>query len=196
MASADAPMKGIATLLEAFAKLRTERDLGSCSSPSPEPGGRTEQLVDRLGIADAVTLRHGVSDAELVEVMGSAEMACVPSLYEGFSLPTAELMACATPLVVVPGRGDPRGRRGRTATAPTWSTPGDVGELEHAIGRAARRPRAPGSGWARPAAAGRWSASAGAPSPRPPPRRTRTIAATVPTARPRRTRPEDIRADR
>ena len=26
MASADAPMKGIATLLEAFAKLRTERD--------------------------------------------------------------------------------------------------------------------------------------------------------------------------
>ena len=27
MASADAPMKGIATLLEAFAKLRTERDL-------------------------------------------------------------------------------------------------------------------------------------------------------------------------
>ena len=32
--------------------------------------------------------------------MGSAEVACVPSLYEGFSLPTAELMACATPLVV------------------------------------------------------------------------------------------------
>ena len=27
MASADAPMKGIATLLEAFAKLRTERDV-------------------------------------------------------------------------------------------------------------------------------------------------------------------------
>ena len=32
--------------------------------------------------------------------MGSAEVACVPSLYEGFSLPTAELMACETPLVV------------------------------------------------------------------------------------------------
>jgi glycosyltransferase involved in cell wall biosynthesis len=27
-------------------------------------------------------------------------VACVPSLYEGFSLPTAELMATATPLVV------------------------------------------------------------------------------------------------
>ncbi len=43
---------------------------------------------------------NGISDAELVDVMGSAELACVPSLYEGFSLPTAELMACATPLVV------------------------------------------------------------------------------------------------
>ena len=43
---------------------------------------------------------HGVSDAELVALMGSAEVACVPSLYEGFSLPTAELMACETPLVV------------------------------------------------------------------------------------------------
>src|SRR3546814_9810802 len=32
--------------------------------------------------------------------MGSAWLACVPSLYEGFSLPTAELMACETPLVV------------------------------------------------------------------------------------------------
>ena len=52
MASADAPMKGIATLLEAFAKLRTERDVSSCVLVTrPEPGGRTEQLIDQLGIA-------------------------------------------------------------------------------------------------------------------------------------------------
>ena len=49
MASADAPMKGIATLLEAFAKLRTERDLELVLVTRPEPGGRTEQLIDRLG---------------------------------------------------------------------------------------------------------------------------------------------------
>ena len=54
----------------------------------------------KLGIGDHVRFVHGVSDAELVELMGSAELACVPSLYEGFSLPTAELMACASPLVV------------------------------------------------------------------------------------------------
>ena len=42
-------MKGIATLLEAFAKLRTERDVELVLVTKPQPGGRTEQLVDRLG---------------------------------------------------------------------------------------------------------------------------------------------------
>src|SRR5690349_11582141 len=42
MASADAPMKGIATLLEVFAKLRTERDVELVLVTKPVPGGRTE----------------------------------------------------------------------------------------------------------------------------------------------------------
>lgn len=100
MASADAPMKGISTLLEAFAKLRTERELELVLITKPQPGGRTEQLIEALDLGDHVRFVHGISDAELVEIMGSAEVACVPSLYEGFSLPTAELMACETPLVV------------------------------------------------------------------------------------------------
>ena len=134
MASADAPMKGIATLLEAFAKLRTERDVELVLVSKPQPGGRTEQMVDRLGIGDSVRFMHGVSDAELVELMGSAEVACVPSLYEGFSLPTAELMACATPLVVSRAGAIPEvvGDDGECADL---VTPGDVGELEQALER-------------------------------------------------------------
>jgi glycosyltransferase involved in cell wall biosynthesis len=134
MASADAPMKGIATLLEAFAKLRTERDVELVLVSKPQPGGRTEQMVDRLGIGDSVRFVHGVSDAELVELMGSAEIACVPSLYEGFSLPTAELMACATPLVVSRAGAIPEvvGADGECADL---VTPGDVGELEQALER-------------------------------------------------------------
>ena len=132
MASADAPMKGIATLLEAFAKLSVERDVSLVLVTRPEPGGRTEQLIDQLAIADRVTFVSGVSDEELVEVMGSAEVACVPSLYEGFSLPTAELMACATPLVVSRAGAIPEvvGPDGQCADL---VTPGDVGELEAAI---------------------------------------------------------------
>jgi glycosyltransferase involved in cell wall biosynthesis len=134
MASADAPMKGIATLLEAFAKLRTERDVTLLLVTRPEPGGRTEQLIERLGIGDHVEFVSGVSDAELVEIMGSAEVACVPSLYEGFSLPTAELMACETPLVVSRAGAIPEvvGPDGECALQ---VTPGDVGELTTALVR-------------------------------------------------------------
>ena len=98
----------------------------------PEPGGRTEQLIDKLGIEEHVSFVHGISDAELVEVMGSAEVACVPSLYEGFSLPTAELMACETPLVVSRAGAIPEvvGPDGECADL---VTPGDVGELDAAL---------------------------------------------------------------
>jgi len=132
MASADAPMKGIATLLEAFAKLRTERDVELILVTKPQPGGRTERLIEKLAIGDSVRFAHGLTDAELVELMGSAEVACVPSLYEGFSLPTAELMACATPLVVSRAGAIPEvvGPDGECADL---VTPGDVGELLHAL---------------------------------------------------------------
>jgi glycosyltransferase involved in cell wall biosynthesis len=132
MASADTPMKGVATLLEALAKLRTERDVELVLVTRPSPGGRTEQLIERLDLQDCVRFVHGITDAELVDLMGSAEIACVPSLYEGFSLPTAELMACETPLVVSRAGAIPEvvGPDGECADL---VTPGDVGELYDAI---------------------------------------------------------------
>jgi glycosyltransferase involved in cell wall biosynthesis len=132
MASADAPMKGIATLLEAFAKLRTERDVELILVTAPKTGGKTEKLIDKLSIKDAVRFVNGISDAELVELMGSAEVACVPSLYEGFSLPTAELMACATPLIVSRAGAIPE-VVGPDGYAAELVTPGDVGELTVAL---------------------------------------------------------------
>jgi glycosyltransferase involved in cell wall biosynthesis len=132
MASADAPMKGIATLLEAVAKLRTERDVELILVSKPVPGGRTERLIDRLGIGDAVRHVSGLSDVELVELMGSAEVACVPSLYEGFSLPTAELMACGTALVASRAGAIPE-VTGPSGEAATLVEPGDVGQLAVAI---------------------------------------------------------------
>lgn len=132
MASADAPIKGISTLLEAFAKLRTERDLELVLVTKPTEGGPTERLIDQLGIEEHVTFVNGISDAELVDVMGSAEIACVPSLYEGFSLPTAELMACETPLVVSRAGAIPE-VVGPDGLCAIQVTPGDVGELTGAI---------------------------------------------------------------
>jgi glycosyltransferase involved in cell wall biosynthesis len=164
MASADAPMKGIATLLEAFAKLRTEREhLELLLVSKPRPGGDTERVVDRLAIADHVRFVHGLGDAELVEVMGSAEVACVPSLYEGFSLPTAELMACGTPLVVSDAGGIPE-VVGPDGLCADLVPPGDVGALARALARLvddpARRERYGAAGRARVEELFSWRAAA------------------------------------
>lgn len=132
MASADAPLKGISVLLEAFAKLVVERDLELVLVTKPKEGGVTEKLIDKLGIADRVSFANGLTDDELVALMGSAELACVPSLYEGFSLPTAELMACETPLVVSRAGAIPEvvGPDGLCADV---VEPGDVGALTTAL---------------------------------------------------------------
>ncbi len=99
VASADSPLKGVATLLRAFAKLMTERDVSLTVVSQLSPGGPTERLVSELAVGEKVRFVHGISDTELAELYASAEIAVVPSLYEGFSLPAVEHMASGTPLV-------------------------------------------------------------------------------------------------
>jgi glycosyltransferase involved in cell wall biosynthesis len=98
-ASADVPLKGLVPLLEAVAKLRTERAVELVVVGRPKAGGPALQAVQRLGLEDAVRFVSGVAETELVDLFGSAQVGVVPSLYEGFSLPAVELMACGTPLV-------------------------------------------------------------------------------------------------
>jgi glycosyltransferase involved in cell wall biosynthesis len=168
MASADTPLKGIATLLEAFAKLRTERDVELLLISKPKPGGQTERLIDRLSVGDSVRFVNGISDAELADVVGSAEVACVPSLYEGFSLPTVEAMACETPLVVSRAGAIPEviGLDGECADL---VTPGDVGELaaalEGLLDDPARRARMGAAGRERALAEYSWRGGGGATPP-------------------------------
>jgi glycosyltransferase involved in cell wall biosynthesis len=99
VASADSPLKGVATLLAAVAKLTVERDAQLTVVGKPAPGGPTERLASDLALGDRVRFVHGISDTELSELTASAEIAVVPSLYEGFSLPAVEHMASGTPLI-------------------------------------------------------------------------------------------------
>jgi glycosyltransferase involved in cell wall biosynthesis len=133
-ASADVPLKGLVPLLEAVAKLRTERDVELVVVGRPREGGPARQAVERLGIGDAVRFVHGVPEQELVDLFGSAEVGVVPSLYEGFSLPAVELLACATPLVATTAGALPEvvGPHGESAL---HVPPGDPEALATAIGQ-------------------------------------------------------------
>lgn len=99
IASADVPLKGIANLLQAVAKLRTERDVELQLVSRLESDGPTGKLIAELGISDIVHISSGLSDEDLAGLLASAEIACIPSLYEGFSLPAVEAMASGTPIV-------------------------------------------------------------------------------------------------
>jgi glycosyltransferase involved in cell wall biosynthesis len=96
--------------------------------------GPVATAIERYGLEGAVDFVKGISDAELVGLVRSAQVACVPSLYEGFSLPAAEAMATATPLVATTGGAIPEvaGPDGETCLA---VPPGDAGALAHALGR-------------------------------------------------------------
>ncbi|HWD95534.1 MAG TPA: glycosyltransferase family 4 protein [Acidimicrobiales bacterium] len=101
--SSDVPMKGLVPLLEAIAKLRVERDIDLIVIGQPRPKGRVALALERLGLTDIVTTISGVSDEELARLYGEAEVAIVPSLYEGFSLPAIEAMSCEVPVVATTG---------------------------------------------------------------------------------------------
>ncbi|MGY1501283.1 glycosyltransferase family 4 protein [Streptomyces sp. QTS52] len=163
--SADVPLKGLVFLVEALAKVRTEHPAAHLVVVGKRAeDGPVAQAIERYGLEGAVEFVKGISDAELVDLVRSAEIACVPSLYEGFSLPAAEAMATGTPLVATTGGAIPEvaGPDGETCLAVPPGDPGALGaalatlladpELRARLGRAGRERVLTRFTWARAAA--------------------------------------------
>lgn len=101
-ASADVALKGLSYLLEAMAKLRTERDVRLTIIGKPRDG-HSMDLIESLGLKPYIDFVSGVPDERIVELYAEAELAVVPSLYEGFSLPAIEAMSTGICLVATDG---------------------------------------------------------------------------------------------
>jgi glycosyltransferase involved in cell wall biosynthesis len=134
--SADSPLKGLPTLLRAVAKLVTERDARLIVVGTPSAA--TRQQVTQLALADRVTFASGLPDEQYARLLASAEVAVIPSLYEGFSLPAVEHMASGTPLVASRAGALPE----VTGDAALLVPPGDPEELSAALGGLLDDPRA------------------------------------------------------
>ena len=132
-ASADVALKGLAYLLEAVAKLRTERDIHLTIIGKPRDGASAD-LITSLGLSDCITYVSGVSDERIVELYAESTLAVVPSLYEGFSLPSIEAMSTGICLVATTGGALPEvtGRDGDTVLS---CPPGDADALAAALRR-------------------------------------------------------------
>ena len=136
--SADVPLKGLVPLLEAIAKLRTERAVRLTVVGSAKAGGLAATAVERLSLAEAVTFTGPLPQADLVGLLQRATVAVVPSLYEGFSLPAVEAMACATPLVTTDAGALPEVVGPHAAVQ---VPAGDVDRLAGALASVLDRPR-------------------------------------------------------
>lgn len=132
-ASSDVPLKGLTYLLDALAKVRVERpDVHLVVIGRPRHRSWIPKQIEALGLTDAIEFVSGVSDERIVELYNEAELAVVPSLYEGFSLPAIEAMCAGTPLVATTGGALPEvaGPHGESA----WlCKPADPDGLAHGI---------------------------------------------------------------
>ena len=140
-ASADVALKGLAYLVEAMAKLRADgHEITLTIIGKPKPG-KSMDLIDEYGLAPHIDFVSGVSDERIVELYSEAELAVVPSLYEGFSLPAIEAMCSGTPLVATDGGALPEvtGTDGETVFR---CRKGDVGDLAATISDALASPEA------------------------------------------------------
>lgn len=138
-ASADVALKGLSFLVEAMAKLRADgHDISLTIIGKPKPG-KSMDLIDTFGLAPYIEFVSGVSDERIVELYSEAELAVVPSLYEGFSLPAIEAMCSGTPLVATDGGALPEvtGADGDTVFR---CRKGDAGDLAATIAGALAGP--------------------------------------------------------
>ena len=131
-ASADVVLKGLLPLLDALAKVRVEhREAHLVVIGRLRPDSPVGDAIDRLGLAGAVQFVTGESDEAIAARYAEAEVAVVPSLYEGFSLPAVEAMASGVALVTTSGGALPE----VVGDAALLVPPGDPGALADAITR-------------------------------------------------------------
>ena len=153
MASADVPLKGLAPLLEAMAMLRAGRgDVEMVVVSKHRHRSEVPATLKRLDLNGSVRFVSGLDEPALLKLYSEAEVAVVPSLYEGFSLPAVQAMACGVPLVATTAGALPEvvGRDGETGL---MVRPGDPGQLaaalDLALGDSALRERLAVAGRAR-----------------------------------------------
>lgn len=135
--SSQLPVKGVAHLIEAVAKLRTESDVRLVIAGAGSEGRSVTAAIERFGIEDGVTIEGRVDALRLVELYSTCTVSVVPSLYEGFSLPAVEAMACEAPLVATTAGALPE-VVGSDGSCALLVRPGDAQALAGAIGELLR----------------------------------------------------------
>ena len=104
VASADVPLKGLDYLLEALCNLaKVYPDISLSIIGEQKKGGHTERLIKKLNLQKRVNFFSNLTEGDLRSTYCEAELAVIPSLYEGFGFAAIEAMACGVPLISTSG---------------------------------------------------------------------------------------------
>jgi len=120
------PRKRIDVLLDVTAAVRTRVPNVRLVKVGGEFTPAHRDQIRRLGLADALVHRTGLTRAELAAVYRRADVVLVPSKGEGFGLPVIEALACgaavvATDLTVLHEAGGPAADYAPLADIPAWT---------------------------------------------------------------------------
>ncbi len=98
------PRKNLKRLIEAFRlMLARDRNLDLDLVLAGQPGWASDEITSAAANSNGgrgnVIFTGILADADLALLVKGASLAVIPSLYEGFSLPMVEAMACGVPTV-------------------------------------------------------------------------------------------------
>lgn len=97
--------KGLDILLDAFALIRKTHPEVKLKVAGPDDGALKPAMaqVQRLGLSDWVEFLGPIYGQEKYAFLRTADIFCLPSRQEGFSIMLAETLACAVPVVITTG---------------------------------------------------------------------------------------------
>ncbi len=121
--------RNIPLLIRAFARLGPESRLVIVGENRTNPREDLERLARTLGVAERVSVRSYVSDAELAALYRQASAFAFLSTYEGFGLTPLEALSAGVPIVVF----DTPVAREVYGDAALYAREGDADDVSHAL---------------------------------------------------------------
>jgi glycosyltransferase involved in cell wall biosynthesis len=100
------PVKGPTILLEAFLSVACEFPDTVLVYAGPDPHELKDRMMreaQRAGHGDRVLFLGTVTGEEKLDLLARADVFCLPSEAEGFSIAILEALASATPVIITPG---------------------------------------------------------------------------------------------
>ena len=100
------PSKGVEKLLHAFLSISAQFPDAMLVIAGPDVCGlekKYRKLACEAGLADRIVFPGMVSGERKLDLLARADLFCLPSIAEGFSLAVLEALASATPVLISPG---------------------------------------------------------------------------------------------